>query len=121
MVMASAASTTHPKKQAGRPHFIEDWAREAGYEVDKDFARATKIDPGQVSRWFNKGATPAPKTLEKLKRFFASKIDENFEVEWLFRRPDDIWFVRFIAGREPAQVEQIKNMLTAGFPKRTRQ
>lgn len=100
----------HRGKQPRRPHFIEEWAEKRGYENQADLVRASGADKGQVSRWYD-GASPGEEWQGKLKALF------NIEDErGIFCHPDDDWLSRFFAGRDPKEIERIKQTLETAFP-----
>ena len=99
----------HARKQPRRPHFIAEWAEKRGL-IQADIAREIGADKSLVSRWFN-GATPSVEYQERLAALFSCEPDS------LFRHPDDDWIARFLRGRSADEVERIKAMLEAGFPR----
>jgi transcriptional regulator with XRE-family HTH domain len=100
----------HYLKQGHRPHFIQEWAKARRLE-QKDIVSELDVDKSVVSRWFS-GSTPSVKYQEALANLFET------EREGLFRHPAEVWLATFMSGRSPEEVDRIKAMLEAGFPKR---
>lgn len=99
-------------KQGRRPHYIPDWAASAGLS-QADLARAVGADKSNVSNWFG-GTTPQEGWQKKLADLFETTPDG------LFRHPDEAWFVEFFSGRSRDEIDRMKAMLNAGFPKKHR-
>lgn len=100
----------HQSKQPRRPHHIADWAEHRGMK-QTDIASEIGADKSVVSRWFN-GSTPGLEWQEKLSALFGC------EPESLFRHPDEDWLKRFFEGRSMEEIERMKTMLEAAFPRR---
>lgn len=105
----SDITTIHKSKQPRRPHFIPEWA-EARNLTQADLAREIEADKSVVSRWFN-GTTPGVEWQQKLAALF------QCEPESLFRHPDDDWMSRFFQDRSRDELERMKTMLEAAFPR----
>lgn len=106
-----AVQRTPKGKQPRRPHFIADWAKLRGYKNQAELADALGADKSVVSRWYN-GSSPSKEWQEKLAALF------NCEPESLFRHPDDDWFASFFRGRSIEELQRMKQMLEAAFPKK---
>lgn len=78
-----------------------------------DLVRATGIDKGTVSRWFNEDNQSSPQfaTQQILAELFHTEPDA------LFRHPDDDWLAQFFIGRKREEIERIKATLETAFPK----
>ncbi len=105
-----AVTRIHRGKQPRRPHFIPEWAERRGYETQADLAEALQADKSVVSRWYG-GASPSEDWQIKLGELF------HCEREALFRHPDDDWLARFFRDRDDHEMQRIKMMLEAAFPK----
>lgn len=105
----SEITRIHKGKQPRRPHFIPEWA-EARSLTQADLARELGADKSVVSRWFN-GTTPGLEWQEKLAALFYCEPDA------LFRHPDDDWLSQFFRDRSREELERIKLMLEAAFPR----
>jgi transcriptional regulator with XRE-family HTH domain len=101
--------TNLPSKQPRRPHHIPQWAEKRKLN-QIDLAKAVGADKGVVSKWYS-GSSPSEKWQKKLAAFFGC------EPESLFRHPNAVWLDEFFEGRPEEEVERIKDMLTAGFPR----
>ena len=108
----SQLAAIHHLKQGPRPPFIPAWAEHFNLN-QADVARELGADKSLVSRWFS-GSTPQEPWQEKLAALF------HTEPNALFRHPDEDWIASFFAGREREEVERIKKMLEAGYPKQRR-
>lgn len=97
-------------KQPRRPHFIPEWAEHRGYTSQAALSDASGADKGLVNRWY-KGSSPGVEWQIKLAELF------HCEPESLFRHPDDDWLSRFFKDRDAQEVERIKAMLEAAFPR----
>lgn len=75
-----------------------------------DLARELDADKSVVSRWFN-GTTPGLDWQERLAALF------HCEPEALFRHPDDDWVARFFRNRSRDELERMKKLLEAAFPR----
>ncbi len=106
-----APTRIHPTKQPRRPHFIPEWAELRGL-AQSDLARELSADKSVVSRWFS-GSTPGVEWQEALAKLFSVEPDA------LFRHPSDDWISRFFAGRRAEEIERMKALLEAAFPKKT--
>lgn len=93
-----------------RPHFIPEWAERRGYETQAGLAEALSADKSVVSRWYS-GTSPSEQWQKKLAALF------HCEREALFRHPDDDWMARFFRDRDDHEMQRIKQMLEAAFPK----
>lgn len=102
--------TIHKSKQPRRPHHIQAWAESRNLRP-VDLATELGADKGLVSRWYS-GSSPGVEWQEKLAAFFET------EIESLFRHPDDDWMAKFFADRGRDEVERMKQVLEAGFPRR---
>jgi transcriptional regulator with XRE-family HTH domain len=78
-----------PEKQAGRPHYIQEWATKNGFRNNVTVAEAIGANKSSITEWYA-GATPHKKNLEKLAKLF------NCSVEELFRHPDEVRLSRAI-------------------------
>lgn len=101
----------HRDKQPNRPHYVQEWAEHRGYTTQKDLADAIEADKSLVSRWYS-GSTPTLQWQEKLAACF------ECERESLFRHPDDDWMARFFRDRSRDELERMKTMLEAAFPRK---
>lgn len=101
----------HKNRQPRRPHFIPEWAA-ARNLTQADLAAELNADKSVVSRWFN-GTTPGLEWQAKLAALF------HCEPEALFRHPDDDWFARFFRDRQRDEIDRMKTMLEAAFPRKT--
>lgn len=106
----SNIATIHKSKQPRRPHFIPEWAEARGLS-QSDLARELDADKSVVSRWFN-GTTPGVEWQEKLAALF------HCEPDAIFRHPDDNWLSKFFRDRSRDELERMKTMLEAAFPKK---
>lgn len=107
----SNVTKIHKSKQPRRPHYIAEWA-EARNLTQADLSRELGADKSVVSRWFS-GTTPGVDWQERLAALF------NCEPESLFRHPDDDWLSQFFQERSRDELERIKLMLEAAFPRRS--
>lgn len=105
----SDISHIHRSKQPRRPHFIQQWAELRGLS-QADLARELGADKSVVSRWYN-GATPGIEWQQKLAELF------HCEPASLFRHPDDDWLSKFFKDRSKEEMERMKTMLEAAFPR----
>lgn len=101
----------HRSKQPRRPHFIQEWAERRNLS-QADLARELDADKSVVSRWFS-GTTPGLEWQEKLAGLF------HCDPEALFRHPDDDWVSKFFRDRSQEELERMRTMLEAAFPKKT--
>lgn len=101
----------HPSKQPRRPHYIKEWAEHRGFKSQAALAAILNIDKSVVSRWYN-GGSPGADHQEKLAALF------DCEPEALFRHPDDDWFAKFFRDRSEEELERMKTVLEASFPRR---
>ena len=100
----------HKSKQPRRPHFIQEWAELRGLS-QSDLARELGADKSVISRWFN-GTTPGVEWQERLSDLF------HCEPESLFRHPDDDWLSKFFRDRSREELDRMKLMLEAAFPRK---
>jgi len=107
----SEITRIHAGKQPRRPHYIKEWAERRGYASQAELAAELGADKSVVSRWYN-GSSPSSEWQEKLAALF------QCDVEAIFRHPDDDWMARFLRGRTRDEVERMKAMLEAAFPRR---
>lgn len=107
----SEITAIHRSKQPRRPHFIPEWA-EARNLSQADLARELEADKSVVSRWFN-GTTPGVEWQQKLAALFHCEPDS------LFRHPDDDWMAQFFRDRSREELERMKKLLEAAFPRST--
>lgn len=105
-----AMDRIHRGKQPNRPHFIPEWAERRGYENQAELAEALDVDKSMVSRWYS-GTSPSEKSQIQLAALFHCSRDA------LFRHPDDDWLSKFFRDRSDNEMERIKQMLEAAFPK----
>lgn len=105
------SAKTAAKKQPRRPHYIKEWAQTLGLS-QTELAEAIEADKSQVTRWY-KGASPSEDYQNRLASLF------DCPVESIFRHPDEAWLTEFIAGRDQDEINRIKAMLEAGFPRKT--
>lgn len=110
-LLMSEITTIHKSKQPRRPHFIPEWA-EARQLSQADLARELEADKSVVSRWFS-GTTPGVEWQAKLAALF------HCEPDALFRHPDDDWLSRFFQNRSREELERMRTMLEAAFPRKT--
>lgn len=106
-----AITRIHRGKQPRRPHFIQEWAEKRGFS-NTDLAREIGADKSVISRWYS-GTSPSVEYQEKLAALF------DCEPEGLFRHPDDDWLVRFFRDRSIEELQRMKQMLEAAFPRKT--
>jgi transcriptional regulator with XRE-family HTH domain len=104
-------ASTHAGRQPRRPHHIADWAEYRGFR-QADIADQIGADKSVVSRWF-KGTTPGVEWQEKLAALF------HCDPESLFRHPNEDWLKRFMERRSMEEIERIKKILEAAFPRHT--
>jgi transcriptional regulator with XRE-family HTH domain len=116
--MTSRRDRIHNTKQPNRPHFIKEWAEKRGFENQAELAKALKIDPGTVSRWYNRISSPIEDHQIALAELFFPGDDPEDRRESLFRNPDEDWFVQFFAGRHEDELARMKSTLEAAFPKK---
>lgn len=112
-VLNMSVTRIHKGRQPRRPHYIRQWAEKRGIESQAELAAELGVDKSVVSRWFA-GSTPSEEHQEKLAAFFQT------ERESLFRHPDDDWLSRFFRDRNADELERMKAMLEAAFPRRDR-
>ena len=108
--MTNRVVQIHGGKQPRRPHHIADYAERRGL-TQADLAREIGADKSVVSRWYS-GASPSMDWQQKLAEFF--EVDR----EALFRHPDDDWLTRFFADRNAEEVDRMKQLLEAAFPRK---
>ena len=108
-----SVSAIHKGKQPRRPHFIAEWAEKRGYPSQAELATALEADKSVVSRWYS-GTSPSQEWQEKLAILFSC------EREALFRHPDDDWISKFFRDRSLDELNRMKQMLEAAFPKRSK-
>ncbi|MGB3387467.1 MAG: helix-turn-helix transcriptional regulator [Pseudaminobacter sp.] len=106
-----AITRIHKGKQPRRPHFIQEWAEKRGLS-NTDLAREIGADKSVISRWYS-GTSPSVEYQEKLAALFGC------DRESLFRHPDDDWLVRFFRDRSIEELQRMKQMLEAAFPRKT--
>lgn len=99
-----------PDRQPRRPNYIREWAERRGLR-QTDIVEAMSVEKGLVSKWFN-GSTPSLKHQGPLAGVLGLEDPSS-----LFRHPDEDWMWRFLRGRPANEVEQIKSLLEAGFPR----
>ena len=75
-----------------------------------DLANALEVDKSVVSRWFS-GSTPSEESQGKLADLF------QCDREALFRHPDDDWIAKFFRDRSREELDRMKTMLQAAFPR----
>jgi transcriptional regulator with XRE-family HTH domain len=109
----SNVTRIHKGKQPNRPHYVQAWAEHRGFTRAVDLAAALEIDKSVVSRWYS-GSTPNQESQEKLAELFHN------ERESLFRHPDDDWMAKFFRDRSHEELERMKTMLEAAFPRNQR-
>jgi hypothetical protein len=85
-------------------------------ESQTELAEAVSADKSLVSRWLDneKPTTPSKLYVDRLNAFFGGEGDP---VD-IFRHPDDDWFRQFFKDRELDEIDRMKAMLEAGFPRR---
>jgi hypothetical protein len=83
-----------------------------------ELADAVSADKSLVSRWLDpdKPTTPSKLYVDRLNAFFGGEGDP---VD-IFRHPDDDWFRQFFKDRAMDEIDRMKAMLEAGFPRQTR-
>ena len=106
----SNAIRIHPSKQPRRPHYIQEWAEKRGMR-QVDLVNALGVQKSLVSRWYS-GASPSVQWQQALAELF------QCEVEALFRHPDEDWLTRFFHERSADEIERMRALLEAAFPKR---
>lgn len=94
-----------------RLHRINEWA-EVRRMSQADLVRETGIEKSTVSRWF-RGAIPREDHLKTLCGVF--QVDEPSD---LFMHPLNDWMARLLKGRSTDEMERIRVMLEAAFPKK---
>lgn len=104
----------HRSKQPNRPHFIPEWAERRGYKSQAELAEALEADKSVVSRWYS-GTSPSREWQEKLTALFHCEDREG-----IFRHPDDDWLTRFFRDRSADELQRMKQMLEAAFPRSKR-
>lgn len=106
-----SVSRIHKSKQPNRPHFIQEWAEKRNL-TQTDLARELDADKSVISRWYS-GTTPSVDYQEKLAALFGCEDRES-----IFRHPDDDWITRFFRDRSIEEIQRMKQMLEAAFPKK---
>lgn len=106
----SEITRIHKGKQPRRPHYVQEWAEHRGFIRPVDLATALEVDKSVVSRWYN-GSTPNEESQEKLSDLF------QCDREALFRHPDDDWIAKFFRDRSRDELERMRTMLQAAFPR----
>ena len=88
-------------------------------ESQTDLAAAVGADKSLVSRWLDdvKPAQPSSLYISRLNAFFGGEGDP---VD-IFRHPDDDWLRRWFEGRSIDEINRMKAMLEAGFPRKSEQ
>lgn len=104
----------HRSKQPKRPHFIPEWAERRGFETQADLAEALDADKSVVSRWYS-GTSPSEEWQEKLAALFHCEARDG-----IFRHPDDDWIAKFFRDRSSDELQRMKQMLEAAFPKESK-
>lgn len=87
-----------------------------GVRSQTELAEAVDADKSLVSRWLDpdKPTTPSKLYSTRLNAFFGGAgrpVD-------IFRHPDDDWARQFFEGRDLDEIDRMKAMLEAGFPRR---
>lgn len=72
-----------------------------------------RVDKSQVYRW-QKGQMPQPAMQRRVAE--ALGLDDPAD---LLRSPLDDWFARFLRGRSQDELQRIKTILEASFPRRS--
>ena len=114
MDLACGMTINRIRKQPRRPHFIEEWAKDKGFDNQAELAEALDVDKSMISRWYS-GATPNEESQKKLVALFHCE-----EPDAIFRHPSEDWFVRFFRGRSDEEVGRMKQVLEAGWPPKPR-
>ncbi len=107
----SEVTRIHKSKQPRRPHYIPEWAEHRGFKTQAALAAELDVDKSVVSRWYS-GGSPGVEHQEKLAALFGC------EPESLFRHPDDDWFAHFFKDRSKDEMDRIKTVLEASFPRK---
>lgn len=107
----SEVTRIHKSRQPRRPHYIPEWAEHRGFKTQAALAAELDVDKSVVSRWYS-GGSPGIEHQEKLAALF------NCEPESLFRHPDDDWFAHFFKDRSKDEMDRIKTVLEASFPRK---
>lgn len=102
----------HRGKQPRRPHFVQEWAELRGFIKAVELAKALDADKSLVSRWYS-GSTPNEEHQERLAELF------QCDREAIFRHPDDDWLAKFFRDKTDDEIERVKKVLEAAFPKKT--
>ena len=108
----SPVTQIHRSKQPRRPHYIQEWAELRGFETQAALAAELDIDKSVVSRWFS-GTSPSFEHQARLAALFGC------EPEALFRHPNDDWFANFFRGRRQEEIDRMKTVLEASFPRKS--
>jgi hypothetical protein len=111
-----AIQRIHKGKQPRRPHFVREWAEKRGYPRPVDLANALEADKSLISRWYS-GSTPGEEWQDALADLFGYPEERDI----IFRHPDDDWFARFFRDRSMEELDRMRQMLEAAFPKKPKQ
>ena len=99
----------HQHQTPARTHFFMEWLEWRGIKKS-EFARMVGVDKSLVTKWAS-GNMPTSKNIMTI----AEQL--NIEPNDLFRHPNDDWLTRFFEGRKQDEIDRIKIMLEAAFPK----
>jgi hypothetical protein len=105
-------------RESRRRHYIAEWMERRHIVSQTELADAISADKSLVSRWLDpeKPTTPSKLYVDRLNAFFGGEGDP---VD-IFRHPDDDWFRQFFKDREMDEIDRMKAMLEAGFPRQAR-
>lgn len=109
-----AITEIYPSRQPRRHHYLREWM-ERRQVRQAELSREIGVDKSLISRWLDdvKPTTPSKEWQDKLGAFFGGDGDP---VD-IFRHPDDDWIARFFQGRTSDEINRMKLMLEAAFPK----
>ena len=96
-------------KQHCRPHCIRDWM-DCRQVSQAELAKRIGANKSLVSRWLA-GSTPSVQYQQRLAAFFEVERDE------IFLHPGSSWIASFLKGRSTEEMERIKAVLKAAFPR----
>jgi transcriptional regulator with XRE-family HTH domain len=113
----------HQSKSPVRRHFIAEWMEARGMSAsdlvealnDPDrFSELGYIDKSQVYRWL-KGQMPQAAHQARI----AAALGHEDDPSIILRAPEADWLARFFEDRSREELERMKTMLEAAFPRKT--